>query len=110
MVYIEHLLRLVQLIIQNQTSDIYYPQETEYLSTSTIIETVRHISHKKIRKSRMLDVFIKLTSFLPIIKKLYGNKKYCVDISHHFNGDYRYITLDESLKKTIQSFLEDGES
>lgn len=110
MVYIDHLLKLVHLIIQNLASGIFYPQETEYLSTSIIIETARQVNHRKIRKSGISDAFIKLISFLPIIKKIYGNKKYSQDISHHFKGDYRYIQLDESLKKTIQSILDGGES
>ena len=109
MIYIDHLVNLIYLVIQNELAGIFYPQESQYISTMQIIESARLLKGLKNRPSKRMADIVKIFSFLPIFKKIYGNKKYNLDDSKPFNEEYRFISTQESLKKSIQ-YVFHGES
>lgn len=104
MIYIDNLCELVRLIIDYNEGGVFYPQNSEYVSTTKLIEDIRHIRGKKIKKSKILvPIFRFLSLVFPVINKIFGNKTYINELSQHFHNNYILYNYNESLIMTMES-------
>lgn len=100
MLYVENLAEFVRLMIDNEESGTFFPQNGEYSNTSSLVAKIAkaHESH-----------LILLPGFTPILKllshvtklvdKAFGNLTYDMTMSE-YKENYRIYTLDESIIRT----------
>ena len=100
MLYVENLCEFVRLMISNNDQGIYYPQNSEYASTTTIVKTI----NPGIRISGILNIGVFIGSKVPgkisgLCNKAFGNLVYEKSMSQYSENYCRY-GLRESIEKT----------
>ena len=100
MLYVENLCEFVRLVISNNDQGIYYPQNSEYASTTAIVKTV----NPKIKISGILNPGVFISSKVPgkisgLCNKAFGNLVYEKSMSQYSENYCRY-DLKESIEKT----------
>lgn len=100
-IYIKNLCELVKLIIDNNDTGIYFPQNPDIVSTDFIVKTIADSWKHKIFISRALGLAVKLINYVPgkigrISKKAFGNKYYEKDMSV-YRQKYQLYTTKESI-------------
>ena len=84
--HILNLCQLINLIISSKSLGIFYPQDKEYITTSTFIQSIVP-NGKKIKLSSTLGGVV--TAFdTDLTRKVFGNLVYDKQMSNHFKGKY----------------------
>lgn len=98
MIYIENLAEFIRIVIENEKSGVFFPQNQEYVCTTDMVKLIAKYSGKKVYCIRNLDWLIKIIN-INIVKKVFGNLKYeKVDLCN-------YINFEESIYKSEQDEL-----
>ena len=101
MLYIENLMEFIRLMIQNNESGTFFPQNSQYSNTSELIKNIAQAHGKKIYVIKGFSWCLKLLSHITgIVNKAFGNLSYEQDMSKYDKGDYQKISLEESIKLT----------
>lgn len=99
-IYIANLCEFVRKIIDNELSDIFFPQDSQYLSTSQAALLIAEALNKKIFFSRMLGLFVRVGIFFhPKIRKAFGTLYY--DESTASQIQFQVDGVDSSIKKSL---------
>ena len=88
MLYIDNLCEFTKQIIDQERCGVFFPQNSEYVSTQCIVLTLRSISKNATIRFYMTK--------LSIFNKIFGNKVYATQMSL---GEYRIVDFEESLKR-----------
>ena len=100
MLYIGNLVEFVRLMIENQESGIFFPQNSEYSNTSELVKEIGKARGKKIRLVKGFTWALKfLGLFTGLINKAFGNLTYDLSISV-YKEEYRKYTLSQSIEET----------
>jgi UDP-glucose 4-epimerase len=100
MLFVMNLCAFIQQLIDKTASGIYFPQNTEYVSTSEMVRAIAKIHGKNIHMTKIFNPFLRLfSSVLPVINKVFGNLVYeqMSDLGIQFCLPY---SLDESIEAT----------
>jgi len=100
MLYIDNLCEFIKLIIDNNKSGIFYPQNSEYVTTTNLVKQIANFSNCKIVLIKMFNPFIKMLITFPIFNKLFGNLVYDKEISIYPNMNYQIVSFVESIRLT----------
>ena len=101
MLYIENLCQFIKLMLDNEESGIFHPQNSEYSNTSEMVKLIGEAHGKKVRLVRGFAWALKLLSiFTGLVNKAFGNLTYDFELSNYDNGSYQVISLSESILKT----------
>ena len=98
--YVENLCEFVRLVISNNDQGIYYPQNSEYASTTVIVKTI----NPEIRISGILNPGVFISSKIPgkisgLCNKAFGNLVYEKSMSQ-YSENYCRFYLRKSIEKT----------
>lgn len=100
MLYIENLCEFVRLMIENNESGIFFPQNSEYSNTSEMVRMIAEAHGRKVWLVRGFSWVLKLLSCLTgVVNKAFGNLSYEMDLSS-YKSDYRIASLALSIKYT----------
>lgn len=100
-IYIDNLVNFIRLIVQNNETGIFFPQNNEYLSTKEIYVLTRKSIGKKPRLTRLFNICIRILSvFTGYINKIFGNKFYEKELSV-YKEEYCNVSLEDSIKKYL---------
>jgi UDP-glucose 4-epimerase len=100
MLYIGNLVEFVRLMIENQESGVFFPQNSEYSNTSELVKEICKARGKKIRLVKGFTWALKfLGLFTGLINKAFGNLTYDLSISE-YKEEYRKYTLSQSIEET----------
>jgi len=100
MIYIDNLSSLIEQIIINNRSGLFYPQNADYVSTKQIIEVAAKSSGRKIYFTSSFNFLIKLASKrISIVNKIFGNKIYDKNLSR--SNEYQICDFETSIQKSI---------
>lgn len=99
MLYIENLCEFVKLVIDNEETGYFYPQNSEYVNTSNMVYQIALNSGKPIILTRLFNPFIRLFRKHSIIKKVFGDMYYEKSMSE-YKLDYNKISFAKSIEKT----------
>jgi len=100
MIYIDNLNCLIEQIIKKSNSGVFYPQNTDYVSTKQIIEVAARYNRRKIYFISSFNLLIKLASKkINIINKIFGNKIYNKNLSK--SDEYQVCDFETSIHKSI---------
>ncbi|MEA5093486.1 MAG: NAD-dependent epimerase/dehydratase family protein [Sedimentibacter saalensis] len=103
MIYVDNLCELVRLIIDNHISGIFYPQEKEYIHTSTLVKDIAiQAGHKILMTEIFNSALMVLSKDISIVRKAFGNLTYHPSISNHFNWNYCVVDYKTAVKRMAE--------
>lgn len=100
MIHIDNLAEFIKLIIDNNETGLFFPQNAEYTKTSEMVRQIAEVNGRRIILTRFLNPLVRLSLFLKIGRKVFGNLIYDRDLSHYSHGSYQVRTFQESIIKT----------
>lgn len=100
MLYIENLCEFVRIMVENEESGTFFPQNSEYSNTSELVEMIAAAHGKKIKLVGGFTRLLKIMScFTGLVNKAFGNLTYERSISD-YKENYRVAELGDSVKRT----------
>lgn len=100
MLYIENLCEFVRLMIANDESGIFFPQNSEYSNTSELVRMIAEAHGKKLKLVRGFGWAVRfLGLFTGLVKKAFGNLTYDRSLSE-YKQDYVKYSLAESVERS----------
>lgn len=100
MLYIENLCEFVRLMIENEESGTFWPQNAEYSNTSEMVKMIAESHGKKVRLAKGFTWALKIMSHLTgLVNKAFGSLSYDMNLSE-YKENYRVCRLKESIDKT----------
>ncbi|MCD8336753.1 MAG: sugar nucleotide-binding protein, partial [Lachnospiraceae bacterium] len=102
MLYIENLCQFVKLMIDNEESGVFFPQNAEYTNTSDMVQMIAEVKGHRIVMVPFTNTAVKLMGKIPgkiggLADKAFGDSAYEMSMSA-YKEDYRIRTLEESIK------------
>lgn len=100
MLFVGNLAEFVRLMIENQETGIFWPQNGEYSNTTELVRLIAGIHGKKLLVISGFGWALKLLSHVTgLVDKAFGSMCYDQTLSD-YQEDYRRYTLEESIKLT----------
>lgn len=102
MIYSDNLCELVRLIVDNSQGGLYYPQQEVYIGTSKLVKDIAKVAGNGLIETSLFNPFIRILSHKMIVfRKVFGNLAYDHNVSNAFDGKYRVVSYEESIKRTL---------
>lgn len=102
MLHIDNLSELIRLIMENESSGVFFPQNAEYFRTTDLAVSIAEAKGKKLRTTKALNWAVHCAKpLLPQLKKLFGDLTYDKALSDHFGGAYRVVDNAESIRRSV---------
>ena len=109
MLHIDNLCQLIKLIIDNEESGLFFPQNREYVNTSRLVSLIAEVNGKKVWLTKVFNPIIKLLGLkIGLINKVFGNLVYDQKMSE-YKTEYRIRDFKESIELTELEKVNDGE-
>jgi UDP-glucose 4-epimerase len=100
MLHIDNLCEFIKLMIDNNESGLFFPQNNEYVKTSEMVKLIAEIHGKKVMLIKIFNPLIKLlNSKVIFINKIFGNFYYEKSISV-YKMDYIINDFRTSIEKS----------
>lgn len=100
MLYVENLMEFVRLMIENEESGTFFPQNGQYSSTPQLVRMIAHANGKDILLTKAFNWLVRLLgNFTPLVDKAFGNLSYDMSMSVYLKGSYRKYSLEESIQR-----------
>lgn len=100
MLFVGNLAEFVRLMIENQETGIFWPQNGEYSNTTELVRLIAGIHGKKLLVIPGFGWALKLLSHVTgLVDKAFGSMCYDQTLSD-YQEDYQRYTLEESIKLT----------
>lgn len=104
MLYIDNLSEFIRLMIDNEESGIFFPQNSEYTNTSDMVQMIAKVSGHRIIMIPGLSVMINLLEKIPgkiggSVNKAFGDSVYEMSMSE-YKVNYRVNSLIKSIELT----------
>jgi len=100
MLHIDNLCEFIKLMIDNEESGLFFPQNKEYVSTSEMVKTIAEVHGRKIRMTKIFNPVLKRMFGFDVVNKAFGNLVYEMDMSEYGKGEYRVRGFRESIELT----------
>lgn len=103
MLYIDNFAEFLRLVIENRESGVFFPQNSEYTTTSEMVKLIASIRGKKMILIPGLGWLLKLAShFSATLNKVFGNLCYDMELSC-YRENYRICSFEESVRITEEA-------
>ncbi len=104
MLYIDNLCQFIKLMIDNEESGIFFPQNAEYTNTSEMVQMIAAVKGRTIVMIPGMSGPVKLVEKIPgkigqLVDKAFGDSTYDMRMSE-YKEDYRVCDLKESILLT----------
>jgi UDP-glucose 4-epimerase len=100
MLHIDNLCEFIRLMVDNEESGLFFPQNKEYVKTSEMVRLIAEAHGKKVRLVKWMNWLIRLTFGIGVVNKAFGNLVYEQSLSDYDKANYRIRDLRESILKT----------
>ncbi len=105
MLHIDNLCEFIRLMIENEETGVFFPQNSEYSQTSQLVQMIATSTENHIILTKLLNPFVWIASCIPgkisgLINKAFGNLTYDKEMSVYPKGTYQIVSLEESIRKT----------
>lgn len=102
MLYVGNLVEFVRLIIKNQESGVFWPQNSQYSNTSEMVRDIGKVYGKKVILIKGFGWLLKIMALaVGMVNKAFGNLTYDMEMSE-YKEDYRLKSLTESIIEAEQ--------
>lgn len=98
MIYIDNLSEFIRLLIDNCSSGLFLPQNSEYVNTSEMVRLIAEVHGRKIIMTRLFNLLLSLLN-ISTVNKVFGNLIYKIDNSNHVSN-YDTCNFRESINYT----------
>ncbi len=106
MLHIENLCEFIKVMIDEEESGLFFPQNAEYVSTSEMVRLIAEVHGKKVRLVKIFNPVLRLLGLkVGLINKIFGNLVYEKSMSA-YKVNYQIRNLRESIEL---SELESGQ-
>ena len=107
MLYVGNLCKFVALMIENEESGTFFPQNREPVRTSDMVKLIARAHGKRTRMVKLFNPCLRLLGNLGgkpgrLVNKAFGNMVYEKEMSE-YREDYRVYGLEESIRLTESS-------
>ena len=103
MLYADNLCELVRLIVVENGSGYYYPQDEDYYCTSKLVKDIANTAGKKMHLTKIFNLPIYIFSKrILLIRKVFGSLAYDNTISEAFEGRYRIVCYEEAINRIVR--------
>lgn len=100
MIYIDNLAEFLRLLITNNESGMFWPQNAEYSNTSEMVLMISQAHHKKMYLIGIFeDLILWLSKYIPQINKAFGSMCYEQGLSK-YKDNYQLFSLYDSIRRT----------
>lgn len=100
MLYIENLTEFIRLMIDNEESGTFFPQNAEYSNTSNLVKEIAKVHGKNVVLIKGFTWALKsLSHFTGVVNKAFGNLAYDKRLSA-YKERYQIYSLKESIVRT----------
>ena len=100
MLHIDNLCQFVKCMIDNSKSGTFFPQNSEFVTTYKLVETIRSINKKKTLLIKLFNPFIRLLLNTKFMNKIFGTLTYEKNMSKYEFFNYQIRTFKESILLT----------
>lgn len=101
MLHIDNLCEFVRLMIDNNESGIFYPQNKEYVNTAELVKTIAAVSGKKVITTQLFNFVLKpLSKKVTTFNKLFGDMVYDKSMSDYADWAYCVNDFEKSIMCT----------
>lgn len=114
MLYIDNLCEFLSLLILSGEGGIYFPQNREYSSTTSIVKEINKTIGKRIWITKCLNSAVRIALNFQgkiggLVKKTFGNCVYSQKLSIYDGLEYHILDFEESVRSTEQQ-LHNGDT
>ncbi len=99
MLHIDNLCELIRLMVDNEESGLFFPQNKEYVKTSEMVRLIAEAHGKKIWMIRWMNWLIRMMFGIGLVNKVFGNLVYEQSMSR-YRVNYQIRDLKESVMAT----------
>jgi len=100
MIHIDNLCEFIRLVLVEQATGTFHPQNAEYVQTSDLVATIATAHGRKIRLVKFLNPLLRpLAKISGSVNKVFGNLSYDLTLSE-YPADYRVRNFEESIDLT----------
>ncbi len=100
MLYVGNLVEFVRLMIENEESGVFFPQNAQYTSTSEMVELIARAHGRNIKLVKGCTWALKVLSYVTgLVNKAFGNLSYDMKLSE-YEENYRRFNLEDSVRET----------
>lgn len=100
-IYIDNLCECVRIIIDNQLSGIFCPQDDEIPNANDLLRAITLAIGRTYRSSKILGWLTQLLPFIPLVRKAFGGIEYSRKLSDIKGQDYVVVPFKEAIKRTV---------
>ena len=99
--FVDNLSEFVRLMIENEESGIFFPQNESLVSTADLVGNIAKAHNHKIWMTSLLNPFVAIAKRIPgkignLASKAFGSSYYDMEMSQ-YKDDYIVITSEESI-------------
>ena len=99
MLFIDNLSEFIRLIIENEESGLFFPQNKEYVRTSELVRVIAKKEEKTIKEIKLLNPIITVLKYkLEVINKVFGDLLYDKECSA-VDERLAYISFEETIRQ-----------
>lgn len=100
MIYIDNLCEFIRLIVQNQDSGIFYPQNQDYVNTSQLVKEIKRTHGQRVALLPAFNWMLKgLSRYVSTLNKLFSDLTYEKEMSS-YSQSYQVADFRRSIEKT----------
>lgn len=99
MLHIDNLCEYIRLMIDNEESGLFFPQNKEYVKTSEMVRLIAEVHGERVRLVKWMNRLIRFMFGIGIVNKVFGNLVYEQSMSR-YRVDYQIRDLRESIELT----------
>lgn len=99
MIFIDNLMEFIKQAIDRELSGLSFPQNKEYVTTSTLVKTIRQANGKKTLLTSIFNPILNQLTGIGQFNKLFGNLVYDQVLSQEA-FDYNVVNFEESIRKS----------
>lgn len=104
MLHIDNLCEFIKKIVDHERPGIFFPQNSEYVSTTDMVRLIAEINGKKIWFTKGFNPLLNyLVNKTTLINKVFGNLAYEKAISEHSEFNYQIRNFRETIELTEKS-------
>jgi len=100
MLHIDNLCEFIRLMIDNEESGLFFPQNKEYVKSSEMVRLISEAHGRKIRLTKVFNPALRMMHGMDVVNKLFGNLVYEKSMSEYDKADYRISNFKESIIRT----------
>ena len=100
MIYIDNLCEFIRLIVQNQDSGVFYPQNQDYVNTSQLVKEIKRTHGQRVVLLPAFNWILKrLSRYVSTLNKLFSDLTYEKEMSS-YPQSYQAADFRRSIEKT----------